>query len=109
MADIVMTVLETLQIAVNNILVWVTVKRPETGIVKEISNAYFLHHNISRNNSQQNSQNLNHLAKDSKGPKSRLALLEEGLTPGSLCLYLFFVTEHLKGKSILHTAQNCNY
>ena len=82
-ADIVMTVLETLQIAVNNILVWVTVKTPETGIVKEISNAYFLHHNISRDNSQQNNQNLNHLAKDSKGPKSRLALLEEGLTPGS--------------------------
>ena len=107
-ADIVMTVLETLQIAVNNILVWVTVKRPETGIVKEISNAYFLHHNMSRDNSQQNNQNLNHLAKDSKGPKSRLALLEEGLTPGSWCLYLFFVTENLKGKSLLQTTR-CQY
>lgn len=52
MADIVMTVLETLQIAVNNILVWVTV-RPEPGIVKEISNAYFHPHNISRDNIQQ--------------------------------------------------------
>ena len=81
MADIVMTVLETLQIAVNNILVWVTV-RPEPGIVKEISNAYFHPHNISRDNIQQNNiQNLNHLAKDSKGPRSRLALFEEGLIP----------------------------
>lgn len=81
MADIVMAVLETLQIAVNNILVWVTVKSPEPGIVREISNAYFHHHNVSRDNNQQNNQNLNHLAKDSKGPRSRLALLEEGLIP----------------------------
>ena len=34
-ADIVMAVLETLQIAVNNILVWVTVKRPGLGIEEE--------------------------------------------------------------------------
>ena len=81
MADIVMAVLETLQIAVNNILVWVTVKSPEPGIVREISNAYFHHHNVSRDNNQQNNQNLNHLAKDSMGPRSRLALLEEGLIP----------------------------
>ena len=80
-ADIVMTVLETLQIAVNNILVWVTVKRPEPGTEKEISNVYPPHHNISRDNIQQSNQNLNHLTKDSRGPRSRLALLEQGLIP----------------------------
>ena len=100
-ADIVMTVLETLQIAVNNILVWVTVRDQSLVSWRKYPMLIFIrtifHETIFNKN---NIQNLNHLAKDSKGPRSRLALFEKGLIPWSLCLYSFLRTEFKMEKGV---------